>query len=146
MTPQTKIRADDISAVRAWRPWRYLGERRVLVVLAVIAVIAGTAFGWNWLVAAGIAPVLLSVPCLVMCGLGLCMNRLIGRSCATSTSQSAANVGWQATNSPVLDQATADVAQGRGPDRNRGDAAGRTRGEPAEIGNRRKETEDAINR
>lgn len=41
MTPQTKIRADDISAVRAWRPWRYLGERRVLVVLAVIAVIAG---------------------------------------------------------------------------------------------------------
>ncbi|WP_128943312.1 hypothetical protein [Bradyrhizobium zhanjiangense] len=113
----------------------------------MIAVIAGTAFGWNWLVAAGIAPVLLSVlPCLVMCGLGLCMNRLIGRTSATSTSQSAANVGWQATNSPVLEQATADVAQGRGPDRNPGDAAERTRGEPAEIGNRRKETEHAINR
>jgi len=37
---------------------------------------AAATGGWGWLVAAGIAPVLLSVlPCLVMCGLGLCMMR-----------------------------------------------------------------------
>ncbi|RVH28084.1 hypothetical protein CN211_25985 [Sinorhizobium meliloti] len=37
----------------------------------------GLAFNWNWLVAAGVAPPLLSVlPCLAMCALGLCMNRM----------------------------------------------------------------------
>jgi hypothetical protein len=49
---------------------------------AAIAV-AGLAFNWSWLVAAGIAPVLLSVlPCVAMCTLGLCMNRMTGRSCS----------------------------------------------------------------
>jgi len=63
----------------------YLGGRRGLLILAVVALIGGAALNWGWLVAAGIAPVLLTVaPCLVMCGLGLCMNKLIGGS---STSQ-----------------------------------------------------------
>mgnify|MGYP003635952921 CR=1 FL=1 len=43
----------------------YLGSRRGLLALA------------------GIAPILISVlPCLAMCALGLCMNKVIGGSCA----------------------------------------------------------------
>ena len=43
-----------------------------------LAVIGGGALafggGWGWLVAIGIAPIILSIlPCVVMCGLGFCM-------------------------------------------------------------------------
>ncbi len=56
--------------------------RRGLVAAGAVIVAAGLAFNWSWLVAAGIAPVLLSVlPCVAMCALGLCMNRMTGRSC-----------------------------------------------------------------
>ena len=52
----------------------YLGNRWVLVALGAGVLVAGIALNWSWLVAAGIAPILLStLPCLVMCGLGLCM-------------------------------------------------------------------------
>ena len=66
----------------------YLGNRRALLILAVVAVIGGTALNWSWLVAAGIAPVLLTaLPCLVMCGLGLCMTKMVGGSCASQPLQ-----------------------------------------------------------
>ncbi len=53
----------------------HLGIRWVLLGLGSLAVIAGLCFGgWAWLVAAGLAPLILSVlPCLVMCALGVCM-------------------------------------------------------------------------
>ena len=52
----------------------YLGNRWVLVALGAGVLLVGIGLNWNWLVAAGIAPILLStLPCLVMCGLGLCM-------------------------------------------------------------------------
>jgi len=52
----------------------YLGNRWALLVLGAGVLLAGIALNWSWLVAAGIAPILLStLPCLVMCGLGLCM-------------------------------------------------------------------------
>jgi hypothetical protein len=63
-------------------PWReardiaryYLGNRWVLLVLGAGVLLAGLGLNWSWLVAAGIAPILLStLPCLIMCGLGLCM-------------------------------------------------------------------------
>ena len=51
----------------------YLGNRWALLVLGAGVLLAGIALNWSWLVAAGIAPILLStLPCLVMCGLGLC--------------------------------------------------------------------------
>ncbi|MEX2647911.1 MAG: hypothetical protein WD673_02735 [Alphaproteobacteria bacterium] len=44
--------------------------------LAAILVAAGLAFNWGWLVAIGVAPILLTaLPCLAMCALGLCMKR-----------------------------------------------------------------------
>lgn len=59
----------------------YLGNRMVLLILAVIIMAGGAALNWSWLVAIGVAPVLLStLPCLVMCGLGLCMHKKVGGS------------------------------------------------------------------
>ena len=56
----------------------YLSGRRGLILLGSGALILGGAFNWSWLVAVGIAPVLLAVlPCAVMCALGLCASRLI---------------------------------------------------------------------
>jgi len=52
----------------------YLGNRWALLALGAIAVVLGLGFwGWGWLVAAGLAPIILStLPCLIMCGLGVC--------------------------------------------------------------------------
>lgn len=64
---------------------RFLRSRRGLMLIAASVIAVGAALNWSWLVAAGIAPVLLAVlPCLAMCGLGLCMNhsgRATGSSC-----------------------------------------------------------------
>ena len=62
-------------------------SRRGLLLLAGLAIAAGLVFNWSWVAAAGIAPILVGVlPCLVMCGLGLCMSRLGGKSCSSTTS------------------------------------------------------------
>ena len=51
----------------------YLGGRTGLIVVAVAALGLAAYSGWGWLVAAGIAPMLLTLaPCAVMCALGLC--------------------------------------------------------------------------
>jgi len=61
----------------------YLGNRWVFLALGAFVLLAGIGLNWGWLVAAGIAPILISVlPCLVMCGLGACM---MCRSGATQT-------------------------------------------------------------
>ncbi len=54
---------------------------------AALALIATAAtWQWSWLVAIGVAPLLLSVaPCAAMCGLGLCMHRTGGRVCNASS-------------------------------------------------------------
>ena len=62
----------------------YLGSRTGLVAIAAAALGLGAYFNWGWLVAAGIAPLLIGVaPCAAMCALGLCMS---GRSRAAATS------------------------------------------------------------
>jgi hypothetical protein len=54
------------------RDW--LTRPRGLIVVAIAVIGAGLALGWNWVVAAGLAPLLLAVaPCAAMCALGLCM-------------------------------------------------------------------------
>lgn len=54
--------------VRYW-----LRDRRVLIALAVAVVAGGAFLNWGWLVAIGIAPILLAVlPCAAMCAIGLC--------------------------------------------------------------------------
>ncbi len=68
---------------------RRLGSRGALAAVSIL-VAAGVAIAaaanWSWLVASGIASVLFSVlPCLVMCGLGLCMHKFSGGAGATAT-------------------------------------------------------------
>ncbi len=47
--------------------------RRGLMVLAIVAIVTGLVLNWSWLLAIGVAPVLLSLlPCLVMCAVGVC--------------------------------------------------------------------------
>lgn len=61
-----------------------LSSRRGLIAVAVLAAAGGIVMNWGWLVAAGIAPIILAVlPCVAMCALGLCANKLTGnRSCS----------------------------------------------------------------
>jgi hypothetical protein len=62
----------------------YLKGRRGLLVLTGTALVAGLAFNWSWMVAVGVAPLLLSVlPCVAMCALGLCMNK---KTCSSKKS------------------------------------------------------------
>lgn len=83
----------------------YLGGRRGLIILAIVALVAGLALNWSWLVAAGVAPLLLAVlPCIAMCALGLCMNRMAGKSCATGTDTA------KSASEPALPQVLPAVA------------------------------------
>ena len=73
---------DWLSALRYW-----LRGRNGVIAMIVLTVVIGAALNWSWLVAVGVAPLLLTVlPCAVMCGLGLCMNKMTGSSCSTSSS------------------------------------------------------------
>ncbi len=60
----------------------YLGNRKVLIALAVVALLGGMILNWNWMVAAGLAPIILALaPCVAMCAAGLCMNKMGQKSC-----------------------------------------------------------------
>src|SRR6266700_3301349 len=89
----------------------YLGNRWVLLVLGAGALLAGIGLNWSWLVATGIAPILISVlPCLVMCALGLCML------CRSSEKQSMASrdVADAAISPPAPDIAKLDGVSATG--------------------------------
>jgi len=59
-----------------------------------LGVTAGLIFGWEKLVLFGIAPLLISLlPCLVMCGLGLCMMKCNKKTADTANTNVA--VGQQ---------------------------------------------------
>lgn len=70
------------SAVVAHAFPRVFNSRGGLGLAVAAALTVGIVSNWSWLVAAGIAPLLLSVlPCVAMCALGLCMSRMKGNSC-----------------------------------------------------------------
>lgn len=95
--PDTSLMRDFLNIAR-----HYLGGRRGIIVLGVVAVVAGLAFNWSWLVAAGILPVLLTaLPCVAMCALGLCMHRMGGRSCSTDTSAPPTSRGSGVDDTPT---------------------------------------------
>ena len=63
----------------------YLGGWRGVLILTALALATALALNWSRLVAAGIAPAILTfLPCAVMCGAGLCMNKLLGRGACES--------------------------------------------------------------
>jgi hypothetical protein len=94
---------------------RHLGNRRLLLATTIVALVAGAALNWGWLVALGIAPVLLSLlPCLVMCGLGVGCMKMMARpgekqpgqsGDAAESVDSSAVVGIAAADEPSLHSA-----------------------------------------
>lgn len=65
----------------------YLGGRTGLIALGAIVVVAGVALNWSWLVALGVAPLLIALaPCAIMCALGLCAISMANRSGTSSES------------------------------------------------------------
>ncbi|NUS22591.1 MAG: hypothetical protein HOQ25_22855 [Mesorhizobium sp.] len=92
MTTTEMTRASEASSNSYCTIRHYLGGRRGLIAAGAVIAVVGLAFYWTWLVAAGIAPLLISVlPCVAMCALGLCMNRMTGRACSTEDVSPKAN-------------------------------------------------------
>ncbi len=87
---RVRNRADQL---RGW-----LVSPRGLIVVSLVVIGTGLALGWNWVVAAGFAPLLLSLaPCAAMCALGVCMMAKGNTSCAKPGS--AENAGAPAATS-----------------------------------------------
>lgn len=79
-SPETSLAKDWLYAARY-----YLSGRRGLIAGAAILIAIGLAFNWNWLVATGVAPLLISIlPCAAMCALGLCMHKGNGHGKSTA--------------------------------------------------------------
>lgn len=73
------------------------GPRGLILGAAVVATVGGAAFGWPWLVAAGVAPILLSLaPCAAMCALGLCMMRKGNKAAAAQNATPNAGISMVA--------------------------------------------------
>jgi hypothetical protein len=75
MTDAKSVEKANTSLVREWLTLAryYLGNRWVLLVLGSAVLIGGAALNWGWLVAIGLAPILLALaPCAIMCAVGLC--------------------------------------------------------------------------
>ena len=78
----TEHSARNFLGMGRWVPSR----RQAQFGLAIAGVTGGTVLGWDWLVAAGVAPLILSVlPCVAMCALGLCAMRGGGGQSCRST-------------------------------------------------------------
>lgn len=71
-TSERPLTRDILYAIRY-----YLGGRRALLILATVLIVGGIATNWSWLVAVGVAPIIVALlPCAVMCALGLCMHKM----------------------------------------------------------------------
>ena len=79
-----KAGAQDCCATAGTSGW--LSRRNVLIAVALAAGAGALFLGWDWLVAAGVASIIVAMaPCLVMCALGLCMSRKSGNPTSATT-------------------------------------------------------------
>ena len=103
--------ASRISAAGGWIPSR----SQALIGLAIAGVTGGAVLGWDWLVAAGLAPLILSVlPCAAMCALGLCaMRGGGGQSCHGAGAIKRSGSGEGPDQSPSREQATEQMPPGK---------------------------------
>lgn len=77
----TEMRPGSIQAGASSFLRRWLTGRRGLIVVAIAFAGGGLALGWSWLVAVGVAPLILSLaPCAAMCALGVCAMHKISKS------------------------------------------------------------------
>lgn len=98
---ETAIRSNpDTSNTRSWLGLR-IGKRSVYWGLAAVLLGAGLALNWSWLVAAGIAPLLVVLaPCAAMCALGLCMRKGTGESCSKQAGPAQETASVEAAAAP----------------------------------------------
>jgi hypothetical protein len=83
MTTSDTTKTAGGSLRRSWSDFAHyhLANRWVLLSLGGLVVVIGVALNWGWLVAAGVAPVLVALaPCAIMCALGLCGMKMMGGS------------------------------------------------------------------
>ena len=53
----------------------------MLLAIGALVLSIGASLNWGWLVAAGIAPILIALaPCAIMCALGLCAMKMMAGS------------------------------------------------------------------
>lgn len=100
--PETSLGQDVLGLLKHW-----LGGRRGLLVLGLLAAAGGLWLGWPTLAAAGLAPlVLLLLPCAAMCALGLCMK---GGQSADSKSGNTGGAGASARQLQSSDRKETDA-------------------------------------
>ena len=74
-TGATPASAQSCCAPSAKSGW--LSQRNLLIGVSVAGGAAALFFGWDWLVAAGVASFIVAfAPCAAMCALGLCASRM----------------------------------------------------------------------
>lgn len=72
---EAKAAAQECCAPAAKSGW--LSQRNLMIGAALAGGVGAVVLGWDWLVAAGLASIIIALaPCLVMCALGLCMRRM----------------------------------------------------------------------
>ena len=108
LVPQI-ARAPAVSSARE-RIRSWLASPRALLIGGIAVVAAGLALGWNWVVAAGLAPIILSLaPCAVMCALGMCM---MGRGGTTAPPSVVSGVEQKAISEPPISRDSAALRDG----------------------------------
>ena len=106
-TPDRSLTRDTLYAAKY-----YLGSRRALfLLLAAALIVGGVALNWGWLVAAGLAPILLSLlPCAAMCALGLCMHKMAGSAHGGNPSGTAGSARAEVTDAESSHGRVADTS------------------------------------
>ena len=95
---------------------RSIGNRRGLIIVAIALVIGGLAANWSWMVALGVAPVILSLaPCALMCAVGLCSMKFMGGGSACADSESSTAPKTAAGGGETAPLASAADPQTSGP-------------------------------
>ena len=88
----------------------WLSSRNLLIGGVLLAGAGGLFFGWNWLVAAGFASVIIGVlPCLAMCGLGICASRM-GKKQSTPAASAPVSPSEAAAEGSVPPSAASNAA------------------------------------
>lgn len=106
---QTSLGQDLLHLLRYW-----LRDRRVLIAIAAVAVAGGAFLNWGWLVAIGIAPVILALaPCAAMCALGLCAMNMGKKGAGASCGGENAAAGDKSENSKQLSRSQPPVPESR---------------------------------
>ncbi len=88
-TKERPLAQDILYAVGYWlAAFRSRFGPRGLVILATAVIGGGLALNWGWVVALGIAPiVLMALPCAAMCAIGMCKGGKGKQSCSSGGSE-----------------------------------------------------------